>query len=55
MVRRDREQSGKLTLWLRSRGAGGRNVQGIDGESPEEEEGKSSFEEYHDMERREEE
>ena len=55
VVRCDGERSGKLTLWLRGWGAGDRNVQGIDGESPEEEEGESSFEEYHDMERLEEE
>ena len=35
---------GKLTLWLGGGGAGDRGGQGIDGESPDGEEGKSSFE-----------
>jgi len=39
---------GKLTLWLRSRGAGDRNDQGVGGENPDDEEGESSFGE-HDM------
>jgi len=39
---------GELTLWLRSRGAGDRNVQGVDGESPDDEEGESSFGEHDD-------
>ena len=55
MVRCERERSGTLTLWFRSRGAGDRNGQGVDGESPDEEEGESSFGEHDDMECREEE
>ena len=55
MVRCNRERSGKLTLWLRSRGAGDRKGQRFDGEDPEEEEGESSFGEHGDMECREEE
>ena len=55
MVRCDREQSGKLTLWLRRRGAGDRGGQGVDGECPDGEEGESSFEEHDDVECREEE
>jgi len=46
----DRERQMKLTLWLRSRGAGNRNGQGADRESPDEEEGESGFEEHDDME-----
>jgi len=46
---------GKLTVWLRSGGAGDRNGQGVDGESPDEEEGESGLEEHDDMECREEE
>ena len=45
-----RERPGKLTLWLRSRGAGDRNGQGIDGENPDDDEGESSFEEHDDAE-----
>ena len=45
----DREQSGKFTLWLRSRGAGDWNDQGADGENPDGEEGESSFGEHNDM------
>jgi len=45
-VRCDEERSEELTLWLRSRGAGDRNGQGADGESPDGEEGESSFEEH---------
>ena len=54
MIRCDRERSGKLTLWLGSWGAGDRNGQGVDGESADGEEGKNSFGEHGDMERREE-
>jgi len=53
--RRVRERSGKPTVWLRSRGAGNRGGQGVDGESPDDEEGESGFEEHDDMECREEE
>jgi len=49
---RDRERSGKLTLWFGSRGTGG---QGVDGECADDEEGESSFGEHDDMECREEE
>jgi len=45
----DRERSEKLTLWLRHRGAGDRNGQSADGESPDGEEGESIFEEHGDM------
>jgi len=55
VVRRDRERSGKLTVWPRSRGAGDRKGQGVDGENPDDEEGESGFEEHDDMECREEE
>ena len=55
MVRCDRERLEKLTLWLRSRGAGDRGRQGVDGESPDGEEGESGFEEHDDMECREDE
>ena len=48
VVRYDRERSGKLTCWLR--GAGNRGRQGVDGESPDGEEGESSFEEHDEME-----
>ena len=41
--------------WLRSRGAGDRNGQGVDGECPDEKEGDSSFGEHDDVECREEE
>ena len=37
---------GKLTVWLR--GAGDRNSQGIDGESPDDEEDESRFWEHYD-------
>jgi len=50
---RDRERSGKLTVWPRSRGAGDRNGQGVDEENPDDEEGESGFEEHDDMECRE--
>ena len=50
MARCDRERSGKLTLWLGSRGAGDRNGHGVDGENPDGEEGEGSFEEHGDME-----
>jgi len=46
---------GKLTLWFRSGGAGDLDGQGVDGESPDDEEGESSFVEHGDMECREEE
>jgi len=55
MARKPRLDRGKrtigetLTLGLRSRGASDRDGQGIDGESPDGEEGKSSFEEHGDM------
>ena len=55
VARCDKERSGKLTLWLRSRGAGDRNGQGIDGDSPNDEEGENSFEEHDDVSCREEE
>ena len=55
MARCDRERSEKLTLWLRSRGAGDRTGQGVDGENPDDEESESSFEEHDGMECREEE
>ena len=48
LVRCDRERSGKLTVWLRSRGAGDWNGQGVDGENPDYEEGESSSEEHDD-------
>ena len=51
VVRRDRGRSGKLTLGLRSRGTSDPNGHGVDGESPDGEEYKSSFEEHDDMER----
>ena len=51
----DRERSGKLTLWLRSGGAGDRNSQGIDGESPDEESSENGFGEHDYRECREEE
>ena len=50
MVRCDRERSGKLTLWLRSGGAGDRNGQGVDGESSNEEGGENGFGEHDDVE-----
>jgi len=50
VVRRDRERSDKLTLWLRSGGTSDPNGQGVDGESPDGEEGENSFEEHDDME-----
>ena len=53
-VRCDRERSGELTVWLRSGGAGDRSGQGIDGESPDDEEGESSSGQHGDMECREE-
>ena len=40
------ERPRKLTLWLRSRGAGDRDGQGVDGENPDDEEGESSFREH---------
>jgi len=49
VVRCDRERSEKPTVWLRSRGAGDRNGQSVDGENPDEEEGESSLEEHDDM------
>jgi len=55
VVRCSRERSGKLTLWLRNRGAGDRNSQGIDGESADGEEGENDFGEHDDMECRKEE
>ena len=55
MVKCDRESLGKLTLWLRSRGAGDQNGHGVNGESPDGEEGQNSFDEHDDMECREEE
>ena len=36
-------RSGKLTLWLRSRGAGDRDGQGVDGEGPDNEKGENSL------------
>jgi len=54
VVRCDRGRSGKFTLWLRSRGAGDRNDQRVDGESPDGEEGEGGFKEHaNDMECRE--
>ena len=50
VVRYGRKWSGKLTLRLRSGGASDRNGQGVDGESPDDEEGESSFEEHDDSE-----
>jgi len=55
MARCDREQLGKLTLWFRSGGAGNQNGHGVDGESPDGEEGQNGFEEHDGMECREEE
>jgi len=49
VVRCDRERSGRLTLWLRSWGAGDRNCQGINGESADGEEGENDFGEHDDM------
>ena len=49
VVRCDREQSGKLTLWLRGRRAGDTKGQGVDGENPDKEEGESSFGEHDGM------
>ena len=49
MARGDREQSGKFTRWLRSRRAGDRDCQSVDGKSPDSEEGESSFGEHGDM------
>jgi len=49
VVRRDRERSGGLTLGLRSRRPGDRNGPGVDGESPDDEEGESSFEGHDDI------
>ena len=46
----DRDRSGELTLWLRSGRAGDRGRQGVDGKSPDGEEGESSFDEHDDME-----
>ena len=54
-MRCDRERSGKLTLWLGSRGAGDRNGHGVHGENPNDEEGEGGFEEHDDMECRKEE
>ena len=54
MVRCDREQSGKLTLWLRSGGPGDRNGQGVDGESSDPEEDENGFGEHDVVECREE-
>ena len=54
-MRCDRELSGKPTLWLRIRGAGDRNGQGVDGECPDDEERESSFDGHDYMECREEE
>ena len=50
-----RKRSGKLTLWLRSGRAGDLNGQGVDRESPDDEEGESSIWEHHGVEFREEE
>jgi len=55
VVRCDRERSGKLTLWLRSRGARDRDGHGVDGDGPDGEEGENSFEEHGDTECRDEE
>jgi len=55
VVKCDRERSGKLTLWLRSRGTSDRSGHGVDGESPDNEEGENCFEEHDDMKCREEE
>ena len=48
VVRINGRRSGKLTLRLRTRGAGDPNGQRTDGESPDGEEGESSFEEHDD-------
>jgi len=50
VMRYSRERSRKLTLWLRSRGTGDRNVQGIDGECADGEEDESGFGEHGDRE-----
>ena len=51
----DRERSGKLTAWVRNRRTSNRSAHGVGEESPDEEEGESSFGEHDDMECREEE
>jgi len=50
VVRRDRERSGELTLRLGSRRTSDRSGHGVDRESPDGEEGESSFEEHDDVE-----
>ena len=55
VVRCDRERSGRLTVWLRNGRPGDRDGQGVDGESPDCEEGESNFEEHGYMKCREEE
>ena len=55
VVRCDRERSGGLTLWLRSRGTSDRSGHGVDRERPDNEEGENGFEEHDDMGCREEE
>ena len=50
VVRVDGERLGQLTLWLRTWGAGYRNGHGTDGESPDDKEGESIFEEHDDTE-----
>ena len=46
MIRHDKEQLGKLTLWLGSGGTGDWNGQRVDVESAEGEEGESCFGEH---------
>ena len=55
MARCDRQRLAKLTLRLRSRGAGDRNGQCVDRECPNSEEGEKNFGEHNGMECREEE
>ena len=55
VVRCDRERWEKLTLWLRTGGAGNGTGQGVDGESPDDEEGENGFGEHDDVDYREEE
>jgi len=55
LVRCERGQSGKPTLWLRSRGSSDRDGQGVDGENSDDKEGENGFEEHGDMKCREEE
>jgi len=55
VVRYNRERLGRPTFWLRNRGASYRNAKGVDGESPEDEEGESGIGEHDDMDCREEE